>query len=350
VHKAKKNNKRRSRTQARPTGYSPFVVCRIAPFSASAVGCKYPDSFSFPTSTVLTRSSYTLSTFSASGNQFGEWLFTPFVTRAYVQPASITAAGVTTWTSPTTSGVAIYSGFSNISTSYRPVGGGIRITVDTGLTTASGHIVICHVPLIWDDSYGGLSYLPTTEAQVYQYPLSEKYSMVELTEAPLVVPFRPISDASCIYSSSNADNSSFNGALRDRGWMGIVVFVIGGSASTQVINVEHLLHIEYLPQPTGNTFFGFGDAIPHPCNLMEGQMAINAGQQTPVCYVETKDHDEDTLVNLVLRKAATFAKAALSSSTATRAMNMAYSMGMQRAGRFVTSYIGAQEEYKMLEY
>jgi hypothetical protein len=300
---------------------------------------------------VLSRSSYTLSTFSASGNQYGEWLFTPFITRGYVQPASISAGGVTTWsTTPTVTSIALYSGLANIATSYRSVGGGIRITVDTGLTTASGHLVICHVPLIWDDAYGGLSYLPTTEAQVYQYPLSEKYSMVELTEAPLVVPFRPISDSACLYSSTTNDSASSGGSLRDRGWMGIILFIIGGSASTQAVNVEHLLHIEYLPEPTGSTYFGFGDAIPHPCNLMEGQVAINAGQQTPVCYVETKDHDEDTLVNLVLRKAATFAKAALSSSTATRAMNMAYSMGMKRAGRFVTSYIGAQEEYKMLEY
>lgn len=283
---APRKNKRKNRRQRVGTMH-PSVIGKINPFLASCNGMRSPDNFGYPTATAVCRAAFELPT--ASVNGFTAELFTPFVnTGAYASPTGWTGSTIT-WNA---GGATAYpmpqvGALAGLSTLYRTVGWGIRITTDLSLTSAQGHLWVCHYPLDMRSTFPYYE-APTTEASIAQMPLSEKFSLVELAERPLIVPGRAFDDA--IYrfrDSSNQSESVSNAFLESAaGWCGICVFVVGapGSAAS-VLNVELINHIEYIQDNA--SVYGFIDAVPGIYDEKAMELGSRVEGMAPVGLIES---------------------------------------------------------------
>jgi hypothetical protein len=330
-----------------------YLRSQVVPFSTTVDGVKVPDSYSFPTSTIKSNSSFNLSGFSATGNQYGIWCFTPYDEVAYNVPSVLSAGGVANWGTTNGASSAVNTNLDLLAAQYRPVAGGVKITCTQPLTAAQGYMYFCHIPLLLTGGQGNTGDFPTTEAQMAQYPTADRYSLAELCERPIVIPFRKVSDFCTQWHQTNG-SASFpvpgSSNVSDAGWCAVFVFINSGSASVQpTLNVERRTHLEYVPMPSG-TYYGFGDAVAEPLNRLVLDEAVNVGQSTPYAYLEDDTHDEESLYAAVVQKAKQLATIVANSQSGRRALTMASSYLMRRANNMITSYIGAQEEMKYLEY
>jgi len=337
-----------------PTSHA-YTMSQVVPFSDMATGAKVPDSYSFPTSTLLSKTSTNFTGQSTGGNQYGSWMYSPYEEAAIVNPATVSTAGVLTWNSSSITASAVNTALNAIAVQYRPVGGGVRLTTNTSLTSASGYVWVMHMPLLATTAGYDYGNFPTGEAQMAQYPLSEKYTFTELAERPLVIPFRKVSDLSLAWHPSAAGGSglpAYTGWLEDTGWCGIFLFMNTGQTSTAVsFNGERLVHLEYVPG-AGSTYYGFGDATPEPLNRPVLDRTVNVGQATPIAYVESDDPHERSLFSKVVETAATIGSLCAGSQSCKQAVNVALGSVSRRIGfgTGVSSYIGADLEMGRLRY
>jgi hypothetical protein len=189
------------------------------------------------------------------------------------------------------------SSFQNVASVYRTVGWGLRITCESALTAASGHIWIAHVPLNFSTTFPYFDW-PTTEAGFAQLPLSEKFSLVELAERPLIVPARAFDDGVYRFrTNSSAELSTTSQAVESsNGWCGIVCFVAGAPASATPLSFEYIQHIEYIQD--GATLYGFIDATPgmyDPNAMAQGAIIDSAA---PVGLIETAVDTVNAVVDM----------------------------------------------------
>jgi len=328
------------------------MAAQVVPFADFAIGCKVPDSYSFPTSSTLSRMSNNL-TPQSSNNTFTSYAWTPFEEVAILNPASISTGGTITWSAVTYTQSAINTALGDACKQYRPVGGGLRIATNVSLTTSSGYLWVVHIPLMAFGAGFDPANFPTTEAQFAQYPLAERYTMVELNETPLVVPFRRVSDMATQWHSPGGAGglSSSGGYSTDSGWCGIFIYENSGQTAAAItFNVERLLHLEYIPDASGSTFFGFGDAVAEPLNRAVLDNTVNVAQAVPVAYIEGKDHDGYAFFREVVARAQRLIGAVAATQTGRRALNAIGSAIGRRVNAGITSYIGAQEEFKSIMY
>jgi hypothetical protein len=284
VHKQNKQSKPKKKGNVNKSKtMHPCNIAMINPFLPQVNGIRSPDEYGWPTGTGVTRNDATLG---SDANGFLAQIFTPVQSYYRYAPAN-TTAGTVTWAGGTYSNTSQLSALQSVATLYRTVAWGIRITTESSLTATSGHIWVAHIPF---DVSGALPYFeaPTTENQYASCVLSEKFSLVELAERPLIVPARAIDDG--IYRfrtpNTNDEKASTTAAVESsNGWANIAIFVAGAPASTGIINVEVIHHVEYIQAP--NAFFDFIDTQPSPYDLQAMITNTQANSLKPIAVIET---------------------------------------------------------------
>lgn len=276
-----KGRKRQRNRSAGKGATSPYLVARCNPFLSACEGVRCPDEFGYPTGTAIIRSSRTLS---ANSNTVAVGLFMPWTQKELYVPfagasrTSITWAGGTGYNSPQNTAL------SSLASGYRVVAWGIRITADSSLTNSQGHVWISHIP---GNYYTNLPYYhaPTSEDQFAACPLSEKFSVTELAQKPIIVTGRPVDDG--IFRFRTTDNlvSTATNIESFNGWCNIGVMLVGGIDSVTSLNVEIVMHLEYMQD--GDTLYGFIDTIPGAYEPQQLVAASKVDEVMPVGVVET---------------------------------------------------------------
>lgn len=265
----------------------PSCLAKINPFLPQCAGMRSPDNFGYPTATASMKSAFGLPQTNAAG--YSAAIYTPFANTAQYIPLSIDASGVITWAGGSATTMAQAAVLDSIASAYRTVGWGLRITTDLSLTAASGHLYVCHVPL--NNRYVTFprGNAPTNEQQVDSSVMVQKYSLVELSERPLIVAGRAFDDGVYRFRDATNVSESYSQTFVESfsGWCGIMVYVGGapGATTSNPVNIELINHIEYMQE--GNSLYGFIDAIPGAYS--PEAMATGAGIESsaPVGMIET---------------------------------------------------------------
>ncbi len=299
-----------------------YTLAKTNPFLGAVNGVRAPDEFGYPTATAVMRGATSMAT-DATG--YAVRAFLPTTQYYSYTPASNTS-GTVTWSGGSSAAPAQYTALSNLASVARIVGWGVRITTELSLTSASGHLWVAHVPF---DAYNNYpwSAFPSSENGVAALPLSEKFSLAEAAEAPIVVSGRSFDDGcfrfrDVLAGSAVATTASIEST---NGWCAIIVFCsAGANTSVTALNVEFVYHLEYLQN--GQTLYGFIDTLPGAYDPVALQQSAIVESMAPAATI-------DTAVNTVEKAAATVG----------RVMNSAYSVmssiapAMAMAGRMAAS-------------
>lgn len=308
------------RTQKKQKVMHPSVLTRLNPFLSDCNGARSPDDFGYPTGTAVLKAAVGNTTTAQGQDARG---FLPYVSRFQYVPGSL-VSGTVNWNAGTVSALPQAAALANLADAYRTVGWGLRITTDSSLTAASGHVWIAHVPISLDVN-NPFSNWPNNEAQFAQLPLAEKFSLVELAERPLIVPGRAFDDGIYRFRSnaSSSEGASTTNALESTiGWDAIVIFVTGAAVSSSVLNIEFIQHIEYLHD--SSTLYGFLDVIP---GLYDEPAMKQCSMVATSCPVGLIEETIDTVAKAVQAGMHFF-------STASGAVN-AVSLAARTAGRLM---------------
>ncbi len=272
--------RRRGRASAAPA-VTAYACARLNPFMAGVNGIRCPDEFGYPTGTAVMRGSFQLT---ADSGGYGSRLYLPFVGEAQYTPLN-TTSGTITWAGGSIQSLPQYQAYGSVASLGRCVSWGLRITADSSLTNSQGHLWISHMPLNFSQT---LPYFdaPTTEAQSSALPLSEKFSITELAQQPIVIPGRPFDDGVFRFRDVNAQfiAANTNTVESSPGWCGILVYMSGGIASTTAINIEVIEHVEYIQD--GSSLYGFVDTLPAPYEPKVLEAASRISEAAPVGLIE----------------------------------------------------------------
>lgn len=281
INQQPKSSRKSKRGSKGRKGFHPYLVARINPFTAGVSGIRAPDEFGYPTGTALLRAATQMTADAAGYTARG---FTPF-SALYRKDAFSITAGTVVWNAGSTVATPQDTALATLSTLYRTVAWGVRITTDSSLTNAQGHIWVACIPLDLSASSPSADW-PTTEAMMTATVLSEKYSVLELAQKPLIVPGRMFDDGIYRFRSSTINPATATNLAVEssNGWCAIVVYLSGGIASTTAINVEYINHVEYLQD--ASSLYGFVDTVP---GLYEPEVMVQASRLEsvqPVAIVE----------------------------------------------------------------
>jgi hypothetical protein len=262
-----------------------YMFARLRPFNKRALGAKIPDSYTYPTATWMTRTTQSLA---SDSNGLGAVSATPMPSEVFFNPASITS-GTITWTGGSVTGMNGNTQFQNMSALSRAVGWGLRITCDLALSSATGHVWIAACPADYYSDQYGLLYLPSTEGHFEALPNSIKYPLSELILKPKIMSGKALDDGSHRFRDYHNPGAAGNQIESGTGWASLVVMIVGAPASTaSVLNIEHILHLEYVIQP--NTGY-FTDACSCPQNNQILEHVNNVSQNVPVALEDSKELD-----------------------------------------------------------
>jgi hypothetical protein len=231
--------------------------------------------------------------------------FYPFGSVYAESPQTLTAGGAMTWSASDTCAAATnWSSYAAAMGLYRTVVGGIKVDVTSSLLNTQGRLYVCHVPMDVANTTTGYNFFPATVGALMNMPYSEEYSLAELCEEELVIPFRRISDVSEHYRDSTypiANAASPTGAEENaNGWCAIICLFVGASLTNVVsFDIEHIIVCEGL-QLGNDTILATTPPAPFMPRAMEQIYQLNAGM--PVGSV-TKDPQQGTWIDSAIRKA-----------------------------------------------
>lgn len=274
-----KTRRTRNRRRARPMPH-PYTIVKVNPFHPACTGLRCPDEFGAPTATAVLRGSQNKTQYMSTGCFSSA--FSPIPQFMFYDSASISGT-TTTWAGGTMNTYPQFTSLSNLSTICRSGGGGLRITCDSSLTSSQGHIWVAQLPL---DNITNAPFLdwPVTEALIASVPMSEKFSLVELSEEPLIIPFRAFDDGSFRFRDSSTTSFGSTGLLNESTFGWFVPVIMGFGIGSSTVNIEVLTHVEYI-QSSGSTY-NFIDAIPCPYDPMEIRSASLVACNAPVGFME----------------------------------------------------------------
>lgn len=277
----KQKSRKSGRGRTARSGMSSVVLSRINPFLSAVNGMRAPDNFGYPSATAVLKASQELSPGAAGYFAIG---YMPLVSAFSYSAVAPPAGGGVTWAGGSVYQLPQLSSITNLATVYRTVGWGLRITTDLSLTAASGHLWVAHIPLNITSTPPYFDW-PVSEAGMAQLPLSEKFSLVELAERPLIVAGRAFDDG--VYRFRAATNElSVTPALESTfGWCAIVIYISGAPTATNAVNVEYVQHIEYIQD--GASLYGFVDALPGSYQPAIMAQAAAVAAAAPVGLIET---------------------------------------------------------------
>lgn len=319
--KTLRNRRRRQRRKlalgARDGENDPYLLGIVNPFLPEVDGVRCPDSFNYPTATAVLRNAKNIDT--AAGG-YGTQLALPLLSD-YLYVNANSTGGTVTWGGGTGNQVAQYTPIDSLASAYRVVSWGIRITAETSFSSTQGHIWVAHIPL---DFAANLPYndSPTTEAMFASMPLSEKFTLAELAQRPLIVPGRAYDDGIYRFRDIAYPANVSPYVETNPGWCGIGVYCSGAPQGTGVLNIEHIMHIEYLQD--GSTLYDFVTAHPgvYQPRIMEEASKIAAGM--PVAYIEESAEQFSQAAATIAGAVSNAARIGVAAGKAVSAVNSAY--------------------------
>lgn len=319
--------KKAAKAPRRAPTMSPETAFKFAltePFNTKAEGARVPDLFSAPTEARTFRTNFTLASDSNGMIDFIAFanpVYPGFSTRGNVVSGSqfklqTNASATVNSSVPSGVGSSLRSEF----TSYRVVGWGIKLTGISSVNTTSGSVTICTVPFSGYVPHAGtvgvisqnasslgsigdwLSWagLPSNSNLVTVGKLdglrdARKVSLSSLATVPQTANSRPIdprayefrysSDTYYGYSIVSQSSTSYvvggNAAYLDAsGWLNLVIGGQGFPASTNVVEVEMVYHLEGVPALDTSTL-NRGNATESPVNWSGYLAALQAAAATP---------------------------------------------------------------------
>jgi hypothetical protein len=274
----------------------------INPFSPEAEGLKLPDATSYPSLPFHVKSVYPRSTSVTTGADAVGFL--PFGQLAMEAAATVASNGAMTWTNgvdvvtPATN----WTNYSAAMGLYRSVVGGVKIIVSSSLLNTQGKIYICHCPIDNVASTTGQTFYPSTVGAIMNMPFSEEYSLAELAEEELIIPFRRYSDVSEHYRDStfpNGGSTTGNPEENACGWCAVVICIIGASTTNVVTyDVEHILVCEGI-ELGNDTILATSPSASYDPRAMATIYQVN--QAMPVASI-MKDPEQGTWIDTAIRK------------------------------------------------
>lgn len=279
------------------------LFCRTlrSPFDPKALGCRVPDTYSFPTATYHCHGTTVLGT--AAGNTFGSVLFFPNPVLSMMDThlestlsTSVINNSMGTYTNnPSVYGAVMTGGASTLSSvlsDFRVVAGGIKITNLQPEMTATGRIIISLIPITDTmPDYNSLvalsglaSNLPLLatnytaanldSARMLNLPASFELAVQDLLHGDVQIAFPVVSAryydfrssaANVAYTAtssvsdvqiSNSVGATTSSGIRDptrcNGGCAISVYYEGIPASTTAFQVEYIYHLEGSPNLSSN--------------------------------------------------------------------------------------------------
>jgi hypothetical protein len=275
----------------------------LNPFNPEAEGLKLPDATSYPSLPFHVKTVYAGATSGTTGADCTSYL--PFGQVAREVCAGVTSAGAITWTNGTdsTTSSTNWANYSLAMGLYRTVVGGVKVCISSSLLNTQGKLYICHVPIDNVASTTGQTFYPTTVAALMNMPFSEEYSLAELAEEELIIPFRRYSDVSEHYRDSTfpAGGASTTGNPEENacGWCAIVVLLIGASLTNVVTyDIEHIIICEGI-ELGNDTILATTPSASYDPMAMATIYQVN--QAMPVASI-MKDPEQGTWLDSALRK------------------------------------------------
>jgi len=294
----KKKNKGHA---ARPDGNaSAYRAALSDPFSAGSQGARVPDMYSVPTTTRHITRSFTVST-NASGE--ADLVVLPSAFHHAISTRGSLVGGVNWVTADGASQAASLqttppASLSSQLVNYRIVGYGVKVFGVSSMTTTQGKVLMATVPVSsWvndkNAAVGGIASTSNNSLasrgntlSAYGVPVassvvdisslpnlsnSMETSMVRITENPVtVIPkvsspeafnFRQSADSSIGFAINNQTSASYVQSgdasyLRVGGHEAVVIAASGCVASTNVLQVEVIYHIEGMPMQSNTSVIG----------------------------------------------------------------------------------------------
>lgn len=228
-----RNNPAGANAAARRSGIPSVVkaVCSITdPFCTAAVGSKYPDSGSSRTLAMQARG-FTLLTTDSSGRAAA--VFTPTPANGYGKAATFSGATntVATWGS-----MNDYAGPTSIGTSFnwRVVSLGVRATSILPATSNSGSVGVINIPA------GDV--LPSVAIDLDSMAYASNLRVPCNDPAGITAVARNDGVASKLYRDEGVTSSSTT--FYSLGNEVLVVYVVGGPATTAAVNIQYVVNYE----------------------------------------------------------------------------------------------------------
>jgi len=229
---------------------SKYIHAQADPFSEQVDGVKIPDANSQPSVAIKAEDAWTMSTGALQTSTAAA--FNPSTSKMNVQG---TYASATTWT-----WTAAYGGSTSSSKNsklisdmelWRPVAHAVRITSGLAPTTTTGFI---HVAVFTQALYNQSTWTyPASIADLANVPGYKRIPIARLTAEGLTVVNRPLDCTSQRYvdtDSGGYSNADIDGFHVPYQWGSIVIAVEGAPASSTVLSVESILHMECIPRAT----------------------------------------------------------------------------------------------------
>jgi hypothetical protein len=301
------------------------------PFLSSCIGCKIPDAFAMPTTAMVSRGAISLSN-NGVYTSGAVLAFGPTPSSAILQANAITAPGVVTWTGGTPIAVNGFSNWAGQVNSYRLVCGGLRLSCEQAITSATGHVVITHAPLNYNADLTGYSCLPTTESIMLAADQTIRFPIAELAEKPVIVPFRRTDHQSFDFHSLNYPEGKED---IDPGWAAPVIYTVGcaGGAGAVVLSIEYIFHWEIIiNRNSASSLLGF-ESMPEPFDPTAiAQMSL-AGQAAPPASASGDDKTDGDWMASIFKTIKSYADMLTSPEVINTATSI-YQVGSRIASAF----------------
>lgn len=335
-HKRKKNGRRGAKIR------HPCVIARITPFSDLAIGAKYPDTFMYPTTSFTLRCYAILS--SSAGGQVGMSIQPQFVNTVW---SATTPAATMTWS--VGSGTNSFGNPDQQFSSYRVVGWGVKIEGAYLVGSATGSLVVSHVPQVVDTDVIGYTYFPTTQNNVTSLMMHDRVSLYSTSFKPVYISGRAIDEGTLRFRDMQYPAAAGGPVETNTGWANIVIMGTLLPNSAQVATVEVIMHCEGLQSYAGNASnFGMNSA-PEPENLQQMSQLNRMSMDAPILIQE--DNDTDILGRLEDTIEQVDAMAAKAARIVYKGANMAYNVGATalKARSFYKMYQGQRPDFMVDE-
>lgn len=227
-----------------------FVAAQVDPFNDFVDGVKIPDSNTYPSCALRICDTYSALTTDANG----------LIAYAGFPNTKCTFVNHTAATSSSWTWAAAFGGqhSSDRQTSlaanyglYRPVAHGIRISCSGAPTSVTGNV---HVAIVSNDLFGKTTWnLPTNLTQLSNAMFYRKYPLAQFTQQSLTVvnKFMDCTSQRYIDCASDGAENATDFMMHFSGWGAIIIVVESAPATTAVLNLENVLHIEAIPLASG---------------------------------------------------------------------------------------------------
>lgn len=243
---------RRMTRRGRNVRLSRYAMAQIDPFSQKVIGCKIPDSNTYPSNAFRVDDAWSVKATDAS---FGTVAFAlhPTLQNQIINPLSYSAAGQWHW-DPLYGGGQPSSRLAGVKSNYslfRPVSHGVKLSCPGASTSISGNLHVC---VVANSSFQKATWwYPTNIAEMSNAMFYRRYPLSTFTQQSLTLVNKFLDQTASRYIDPESDGiaTADDDSFQSNGWATIVVAVEGSTVATNVIQAENVLHIEAIPDKNG---------------------------------------------------------------------------------------------------